>query len=56
MIKKTVLVFDFDSTFYSGKDVYCNVENYVNKNRRKFLPDLTDEQYDDICKKEPYWL
>lgn len=56
MIRKTVLIFDFDATFYSGKDVYCNVDKYVNKNRRKFLPNITDEQYDDICKKEPYWL
>jgi FMN phosphatase YigB (HAD superfamily) len=53
---KNIIIFDFDATFYSGKNVYCYVKDYVDKNRRKFLPNITNEQYDEICKDNPSWL
>ena len=55
-MNKPIIVFDFDSTFYSGKNVFCYVEDYVKRNRRKFLPNITDTQYEDICKNDTYWL
>ena len=51
-----VLIFDFDGTLYSGKHKFDFVEEKVNKNRRKFLPNLNDEQYECIAKENPDWL
>ena len=52
---KKVLIFDFDGVFYSGKHKFDNVAEHVNKNRRKFLKELTDTQYEEVCKKFPEW-
>lgn len=53
---KKVLIFDFDGVFYSGDQKFNNVASHVNNNRRKFLPHITDEQYNEICKEFPEWL
>ncbi|MBP3619586.1 MAG: HAD family hydrolase [Clostridia bacterium] len=53
---KTVLIFDFDGTFYTGKDIFSLLPEFVEKNRRQFLPQLTDRQYEKICKECPEWL
>jgi len=55
-MNKPIIIFDFDSTFYSGKHVFCYVEDYVKRNRRKFLPNITDFEYENICKNDTYWL
>ena len=55
MNNKQVLIFDFDGTFYSGDKAFSKIENYVNKNKRKFLPNLTNEQYKKIVKENPAW-
>ena len=50
-----VIIFDFDGTFYSGKHIFDNIEPKVNKNRRKFLPRLTDDEYAFVTKNYPEW-
>lgn len=55
MKNKKVLIFDFDGTFYTGDQAFSKIENYVNKNKRKFLPNLTNEQYKKIVKENPTW-
>ena len=52
---KKVLIFDFDGVFYSGEHKFDNIESHVKKNRRKFLPNISDEEYFDICQKFPEW-
>ena len=52
---KKVLIFDFDGVFYSGEHIFDNVGNHVNKNRRKFLPNVSDKMYREICKTFPEW-
>ena len=54
--KKIVLIFDFDGVFYSGEHKFDNVESHVSKNRRKFLPNISKIQYNEICKNHPNWL
>lgn len=53
---KKVIIFDFDGTFYSGEYKFDLVEQKVNANKRKFLPDLNDEQYETLVKENPDWL
>ena len=53
---KKVLIFDFDGVFYSGDHKFDNVAGHVNKNRRKFFPNITDRVYEQICKEFPDWL
>lgn len=53
---KPVLIFDFDGVFYSGEHKFDNVESHVSKNRRKFLPNISKIQYNEICKNHPNWL
>lgn len=52
---KKVFIFDFDGTFYSGKHKFDKVQLDIEKNRRKFLPKLTDKQYKMICQDNPRW-
>lgn len=52
---KNVLIFDFDGVFYSGEHKFDNVATHVNKNRRKFLPNVSDEKYQEICRVFPEW-
>ncbi len=51
-----VIIFDFDGVFYSGKHIFKNVSSYVERNRRKFLPHLTDEEYAKLEKEENGWM
>lgn len=53
---KKVFIFDFDGTFYSGEHKFDKVKNNINDNKRKFLSNLNDEQYELICKENPKWL
>lgn len=48
-----VFVFDFDGTFYTSDDKYKFVPQYVETHRRKFLPNITDEEYNNICTQNP---
>lgn len=52
---KKVLIFDFDGVFYSGEHKFDNVVSHLNKNRRKFLPNISDEKYREICETFPEW-
>lgn len=56
MKKKIVLIYDFDGVFYSGEHKFDIVYQEVEQNRRKFLPRLTDQQYQTILKEYPNWL
>lgn len=53
--RKIVIIYDFDGTFYSGEHIFDNVKNKVDENKRKFLPFVTDEQYEEICTRFPLW-
>lgn len=55
MKNKKVFVFDFDGVFYSGEHKFENIRNAIAQNKRKFLPNLTDAQYDQICQNHPEW-
>jgi FMN phosphatase YigB (HAD superfamily) len=52
---KTVLIFDFDGTIYSGVHKFDNVPSMVHKSRRLFLPHISDEEYTTITKEFPNW-
>ena len=52
---RKVFIFDFDGTFYSGEHKFDNVKDDIEKNRRIFLPNLTDEEYELICNEYPRW-
>lgn len=52
---KKVFIFDFDGTFYTGENIYSLIPEFINKNKRNFLPHLTNEQYDQIVKENPSW-
>lgn len=53
---KRVFIFDFDGTFYSGEHKFDNVKGKVDLNKRKFLPNVSDEEYENICMKHSKWL
>ena len=53
--EKTVIIFDFDGTIYSGEHKFDNVPSMVHKHRRSFLPNITDEEYSRICTEFPNW-
>jgi len=55
MKKKKVLIFDFDGTLYSGKNVFNNIPQYIHSNKRKFLPKISDSEYKKILKNNPNW-
>ena len=55
MDNKKVVIFDFDGTFYSGEKAFSKLEGFIKKNKRKFMPRLTDEQYNKISKENPEW-
>lgn len=54
-INKKVIIFDFDGTFYSGEEMFSKLPAYVNRHKREFLPNVTDEQYKEIVKNHPNW-
>lgn len=53
---RKVFIFDFDGTFYSGEHKFDNVGPTIEKNRRKFLPHISDEEYENICRENPKWM
>ena len=53
---RKIFIFDFDGTFYSGEHKFDKVQKNIDDNRRKFLSNLTDEQYEMICNENPRWL
>ena len=55
MRNKKIIVFDFDGTLYSGENMFSKIPEFVNQNKRKMLPNLTNDQYDKIVKENPSW-
>lgn len=53
---RRVFIFDFDGTFYSGEHKFDNVPELIEKNRRNFLPNISDNEYEKICIENPKWL
>lgn len=53
---RKVFIFDFDGTFYSGEHKFDKVKANIEDNRRSFLANLTDDQYQMICEENPRWL
>ena len=56
MKNNKVFIFDFDGTFYSGEHKYDNVKAKVDQNKRSFLKNINDLDYEIICKENPKWL
>ena len=52
---KKVIILDFDGVFYSGKHAFDNIEKQVSKNKQSFLPNVSNEEYLEICKNNPDW-
>ena len=48
-------LFDFDGTLYSGENIYCKIHEHINKYKRSFLSNLTDEEYEKIVQENPSW-
>ena len=55
-MEKKVIVLDFDGTLYSGKDIFKYVPEYIERNRRKFLNKVSDQDYEMICRENPDFL
>ncbi len=55
MNKNKVLIFDFDGTLYSGKNIFSKIPEFIQANKRKMLPRLTDQQYTQIIHENPSW-
>lgn len=53
---KKIIILGFDKVFYTGQDVFKNVPDYINKNRRKFLANVSDDMYKKICAENPEFL
>ena len=53
--EKKVFIFDFDGVFYSGKHKFEHVKETVHAAKRNFLRNLSDSQYQQICKENPNW-
>ena len=56
MEKNIVIIYDFDGTFYSGEKVFSKIKEKVDANKRSFLPNISDSDYETICKENPLWL
>ena len=54
-MSKKILIFDFDGTFYSGDTTLIELPGFIHKNKQKFLPDLTEDQYATLVKENPFW-
>ena len=54
-MEKKVIILDFDGTLYSGEHKFDLIPQIIEKNKRVFLPKLTDEEYAMICNKIPSW-
>ena len=54
-MEKKVIILDFDGTLYSGEHKFDLIPDIIKKNKRLFLPRLTDEEYTMICNEIPSW-
>lgn len=54
-MEKKVIVLDFDGTLYSGEHKFDLIPDIIEKNKRVFLPHLTDKEYSIICQEIPSW-
>jgi FMN phosphatase YigB (HAD superfamily) len=54
--EKIVLILDFDGTFYSGDQAFSLLKQFIDQQRRCFLPSLSDEEYNRIVVENPEWL
>ena len=55
MNNKKVFIFDFDGTFYSGKNVFSKLDTHVNNGKRQMIPNVSDAEYNQIVKENPEW-
>ncbi len=53
---KKIIILGFDKVFYTGQDVFKNVPDYINRNRRNFLPNVSDDIYKKICAENPEFV
>ncbi len=53
---KKVFIFDFDGTLYSGENIFSQIPEFIDKFKRSFLPNISDNEYDLIIKENPSWL
>lgn len=54
-MEKRVIILDFDGTLYSGEHKFDLIPEIIKNNKRNFLPRLSDEEYEVICKEIPSW-
>ena len=54
-MEKKVIILDFDGTLYSGEHKFDLIPDIIQKNKRLFLPKLSDEEYKLICENIPSW-
>lgn len=52
---KKIIILDFDGTLYSGKNMFSEIPEFVNQNKRKMIPNITDSEYTQIVKENPTW-
>ena len=55
MLNKKVFIFDFDGTFYSGKNVFSKLAEHVNNGKRSILKNISDSDYNKIMSENPEW-
>ena len=55
MKNRKILIFDFDGTLYSGENKFSQIPAFIKANKRKMLPNISDEQYSQIVKENPTW-
>lgn len=53
---KKVIIFSFDGTLCCLKTKFDCFATNLKENKRKFLPNLTDDEYEIICSENPEWL
>lgn len=55
MKKRQIIIFDFDGTLYSGENMFSQIPEFVNQNKRKMIPNITEAEYEKIVKENPTW-
>ena len=51
-----VFIFDFDGTFYSGDHKFDKVKENIESNKRIFLSNLSNDEYEMICNENSRWV
>lgn len=54
-MKKQVIILDFDGTLYSNEHKFDLIPDLIKKNKRSFLPHISDDDYNKICEETPCW-